>query len=86
MVCLLLLASLKPNYFVETLLAGTMQYLQSHLRKDKDRSQALVAIGRIALAVQSSIMPYVESIVAAIKEALSLKQRNKLQVENAPIF
>jgi len=37
-------------------------------------SLAFLAIGKIGLAVQDNILPYFDSIIANVKEALALKR------------
>jgi FKBP12-rapamycin complex-associated protein len=71
------LASFDSEQFVSTYFSQTMMYLLSQLKKDKERATAFSAIGRIAMAVGSSIAPHLDAIVLAIKESLVTKGKNR---------
>jgi FKBP12-rapamycin complex-associated protein len=47
-----------------------MGHLLAQLKKEKDRSGAFIAIGQVAIAVGSSITPYLDHILASVKEGL----------------
>ncbi|KAF2425315.1 FAT-domain-containing protein [Tothia fuscella] len=79
------LASYAPAEFTSSYLHQSMLYLQGLLKRDKDRNDAFSAIGKVASAVGSSIAPYLEGILAQIKDGLALKVRNK-NIDEAPIF
>ena len=68
-----ILASYSPSDFTSSYLHQCMLHLQGLIKRDKDRSAAFVAVGKVASAVGSSIAPYLEGILNYIKEALALK-------------
>ena len=80
-----ILAAYTPPEFTNNYLHQCMLHLQGLLKRDKERSQAFVAVGKVASAVGSSIAPYLESILSYIKEGLAMKARNK-NIQEAPIF
>lgn len=84
------LAKYNPAEFVNNYLHKFMMHLQSQLKKkDSDeRGSAYKAIGEVALAVGSSMGPYLDGILASIKEGLTMKGRNRSQraEQEAPIF
>jgi FKBP12-rapamycin complex-associated protein len=67
-----------------------MMHLQNQLKKKdpEERGAAYKAIGDVALAVGSSMGPYLDAILASIKEGLSIRGRNRAQraEQEAPIF
>ncbi|KAJ3318282.1 phosphatidylinositol kinase- protein kinase tor1, partial [Blyttiomyces sp. JEL0837] len=67
------LATFDPDSFVTMYLNACMSYLLSQLRKDRDRSAAFQAIGKVAVAVGSSMAPYLDVVLKNIKESLSVK-------------
>ncbi|KAF2398484.1 hypothetical protein EJ06DRAFT_583742 [Trichodelitschia bisporula] len=79
------LAAYAPPEFTSGYLHQSMMHLQGLIKRDKDRSAAFVAVGKVASAVGSSIAPYLESILGYIKEGLTAKTRNR-NVNEAPIF
>ncbi|TID24911.1 60S ribosomal protein [Venturia nashicola] len=79
------LASYAPAEFTSSYLHQCMLHLQGLIKRDKDRSPAFVAVGKVASAVGSSIAPYLEGILGYIKEGLALKARNK-NINEQPIF
>ncbi|EAT84522.2 hypothetical protein SNOG_08246 [Parastagonospora nodorum SN15] len=81
-----ILAGYSPTEFATKYLHQCMLHLQGLIRKDRDRDKAFVAIGQIANAVGVAISPYLEGILGFIQEGLLQKARNKLVVNEAPIF
>ncbi|KAF8421355.1 armadillo-type protein [Terfezia claveryi] len=79
------LASYNPQEFVASYLHKCMMHLQAQLKKDRDRSAAFMAIGKVAMAVGSNTSPYLDAILGSIREGLSAKSRNK-NIQEAPIF
>ena len=72
-----ILASYAPHDFVQHHLHKFMVFLQGQLKKDKERNASFIAIGRIARAITSNIIPYLDSILLAIKEGLKYRLRSK---------
>lgn len=68
-----ILAAYAPTEFAQTYLHKFMIYLQGQLKKDKERNNAFVAIGKVARAVNSNIAPYLDGIVVFVREGLSVK-------------
>jgi FKBP12-rapamycin complex-associated protein len=66
------LAEYNPDEFVATYLHKCMGHLLGQLKKEKDRSASFIAIGQVAIAVGSSITPYLDHILASVKEGLAL--------------
>lgn len=68
------LVAFQCNLFVRDHLANTINYLLTTLRgKEKDRNQAFVTFGYIAVAVEDKIEPYLSSAFEIIKSALPSK-------------
>ncbi|KAL2355347.1 TOR1 phosphatidylinositol 3-kinase [Cryomyces antarcticus] len=80
-----ILAKYAPLKFGVSYLHKSMIHLQGLLKRDKDRNPAFIAIGEIASAVGSQIAPYLDGILVYIREALSVKIRNR-NYDEAPIF
>ncbi|KAJ3103710.1 phosphatidylinositol kinase- protein kinase tor1 [Phlyctochytrium bullatum] len=82
------LAVFNPNVFVQNHLSISMNYLLGQLKKEKDRSVAFIAIGKVAMAVGSNITPFLDNILKNFKECLSVKggTRGKMTNEVPPIF
>ena len=80
-----ILAGYAPKEFCHNYLARSMQHLQILLKDPKQRNMAFVAIGKIAHAVGSQIQPYLDTILIAIRDAVSQKNRTK-HSDEAPIF
>ncbi|KAI5778883.1 armadillo-type protein [Geopyxis carbonaria] len=94
------LAKYTPTEFVNSYLHKFMMHLQSQLKKKdpEERGAAYKAIGDVALAVGTtmghgapavgSMAPYLDQILACIKEGLTMKGRNRAQrtEQEAPIF
>jgi FKBP12-rapamycin complex-associated protein len=79
------LAVYAPREFTTDYLHKFMIHLQGQLIREKDRNPAFAAIGKVASAVGSAIAPYLDSILAYIKEGLTAKARNR-SLNEAPIF
>ncbi|KAI9272821.1 armadillo-type protein [Phascolomyces articulosus] len=77
------LAYYDPSTFTELYLHKSMTYLLGLLRKDRDKRDAFIAIGDVAEHVKSNMNPYLESIITCVKEALSVKGRQRKEVETA---
>jgi FKBP12-rapamycin complex-associated protein len=67
------LARYTPFDFAHLYLSKFMQHLQGQLKKEKDRNAALIAIGQVALSVNSAIAPYLDSIIVYVREGLGTK-------------
>ncbi|KAI8836345.1 armadillo-type protein [Chytridium lagenaria] len=80
------LAVFDPDTFVGLYLSGSMSYLLAQLKKEKDRSAAFIAIGKVAMAVGSNITPYLDNILKNFKECLVSKGRVRMTNEIPPIF
>ena len=80
------LADYAPLDFVNNYLHKFMIYLQAQLKRDKERNQAFIAIGRIAKAVGSAIGSYLDGIIVYIRESLSAKTKNRAAVDEGPMF
>ncbi|KAF2178863.1 hypothetical protein K469DRAFT_731449 [Zopfia rhizophila CBS 207.26] len=81
-----ILASYSPTDFAQQYLHQCMLHLQGLIKKDRERDKAFVAIGQIANAVGVAIAPYLEGILTFIQEGLIVKARNKVAINEAPIF
>ena len=68
------LASYNPVDFVQFYLHKCMMHLQAQLKKDRDRSAAFIAIGKVAMAVGSNTSQYLDAILGSIREGLSAKR------------
>lgn len=80
------LADYAPLDFVNNYLHKFMIYLQAQLKREKERNQAFIAIGRIAKAVGSAIGSYLDGIIVVIRESLSMKTKNRAAVDEGPMF
>ena len=72
-----ILASYAPAEFAALYLNKFMSFLTGQLKKDRERSAAFKAIGKIATAVSSSINAYLDGILLSIKEALKHKAKSR---------
>ncbi|CAB10805.1 TORC2 serine/threonine protein kinase Tor1 [Schizosaccharomyces pombe] len=79
------LSEYNPKKFQQRYLDSFMVYLLSHIRKDKEKSLAFEAIGRIAMAVNEAMIPYLQNILKVIRDTLTAKVREKTQYEK-PVF
>ena len=68
-----ILAGYAPMEFSTTYLHRFMTYLLGQLKRDKERNDAFLAIGKVASAVGSAIAPYLDSILVYVREGLSVK-------------
>ena len=84
--CIPILAGYAPDLFAQTFMHKFMIFLQGQLKKDRERNDAFVAIGKIAHAVGSAIAPYLDGIIVFVREGLSVKARNRLGVNEIPVF
>ncbi|RDW71766.1 hypothetical protein BP5796_07800 [Coleophoma crateriformis] len=78
------LADYSPSEFAVSYLHKFMVFLSGMLKKDKDRNDAFVAIGKIANAVKSAIAPYLDAVLIYVRDGLSLKSRRSGTVD--PVF
>ena len=78
------LASYAPKEFATLYLMKFMAFLTGQLKKEKDRSSAFKAIGKIATAVTSSINAYLDGIMGSIKDGL--KHKAKARDRDGSIF
>ncbi|KAL1921057.1 uncharacterized protein VTP21DRAFT_11692 [Calcarisporiella thermophila] len=65
------LAAYNTQTFVDLYLHRCMSYLLGQLKKERDRSAAFIAIGKVTMEVGSNISQYLEPIVANIREGLA---------------
>ena len=68
-----ILAGYAPEEFCKSYLDKFMTYLLGQLKKDRDRNESFLAIGKIANAVGSHISKYLDSILVHVRDALSVK-------------
>ena len=68
-----ILAAYYPDVFSQKYLHKFMTYLQGQLKKEKERSQAFIAIGKTAVAVKSDIAPYLDGILVSVRDGLGHK-------------
>lgn len=65
------LVAFNREFFIRDHLSNTINYLLNTLRgKEKDRNQAFVTLGYIALAARDEIEPYLPSVFDIVKTAL----------------
>ncbi|BGP15830.1 hypothetical protein JCM10213_005686 [Rhodosporidiobolus nylandii] len=69
------LASYNHAEFTTHYLHKTMLYLLGQLKNNRDRTTSFHAIGHVAMQVKSAMAPYLDPILASIKEGL--QQRGK---------
>ncbi|BGP07821.1 phosphatidylinositol kinase-related protein kinase tor1 [Rhodotorula toruloides] len=69
------LASYNHADFANLYLHKTMLYLLGQLRNNRDRTTSFHAIGHVAMQVKSAMAPYLDPILASVKEGL--QQRGK---------
>ncbi|ORZ10331.1 phosphatidylinositol kinase Tor2 [Lobosporangium transversale] len=87
------LAAYNPQEFANVYLHRAMVHILSQLRKDKerslmkekDRSNAFLAIGKIALVAGADMGEFLDDILICIREGLRLKSKNRIQTDT-PIF
>jgi serine/threonine-protein kinase mTOR len=73
------LAGYNPEEFVATYLHKCMGHLLGQLKKEKDRSASFIAIGQVAIAVGSSITPYLDHILGSVKDGLAMAAKGYIQ-------
>lgn len=69
------LAEYEPQVFVGEYLGVSMAFLMSQIKTEKDKSTAYRSIGRISLAVGSSMERYLDPVLQNLQETLSLNRR-----------
>ena len=81
-------AALQPELFARDHLQTMMTYILNGLKKDKDkdRAPAFNAIGKVAIVMEVGMTPYLEAILAIIRESLVPRTRGKVDPNNAPVF
>ncbi|KAG0044728.1 phosphatidylinositol kinase- protein kinase tor1 [Gryganskiella cystojenkinii] len=87
------LAAYNPTDFANVYLHRSMVHILNQLRKEKDRSlmkekdrsNAFLAIGKVALVARADMGPYLDDILICIKEGLRMKSKNRIQTDT-PIF
>ncbi|KAG1057434.1 hypothetical protein G6F43_000742 [Rhizopus delemar] len=77
------LASYDPATFSELYLHKSMSHLLNLLRKNNEKRDAFTAIGQVAIQMKSNMCPYLDATLICIKEALSVKVRQRKEVEIA---
>lgn len=80
-----ILAAYYPQEFSSSYLHKFMMHLQGQLKRERDRDQAFIAIGKVASAVGSAVEPYLDGILVYVREGLGIKAKNK-SINDAPIF
>ena len=79
-----ILASYSPSEFCSFYIHKFMTFLLSQLKREKERSAAFIAIGKIATAITSSITKYLDDILLSIKDGL--KHRSKSKDKDGSVF
>ncbi|PWZ00165.1 putative TOR1-1-phosphatidylinositol 3-kinase [Testicularia cyperi] len=84
------LARYDPQYFAEEHLGAVMGILTEQLRREKDRSpkesaQTFETIGFVAAAMGPKMKPYIEPVLACVKEGLQMRGKKNAPPEG-PIF
>ncbi|PAA73865.1 hypothetical protein BOX15_Mlig009522g5 [Macrostomum lignano] len=64
------LAAFNPEKFSEFYLNQTMQFLLDAVRRDKQKSLTLQAIGLVALVVKDEFVPYLNSVMPVVRQML----------------
>ena len=72
-----ILASYSPSDFCSFYIHNFMTFLSGQLKREKERSAAFIAIGKIATAVTSSIHNYLDGILLSIKDGLKHRARSR---------
>lgn len=88
------LAAYNPLEFANRYLERAMVLILSQLRKDKerslikekDRSNAFLAIGKVAVHAGANMQDYLDDILTCIKDGLRLKSSKNRIVTDTPIF
>eukprot|EP01135_Chromosphaera_perkinsii_P003113 Nk52_evm2s236 gene=Nk52_evmTU2s236 len=71
-------ANFCTEIFIRKYLKPSMVYIVQILRSQREKSLAFLSCGQIALAVKENMVPYLDSIMQAIKDGLTPKGRGKL--------
>ncbi|CAB40167.2 TORC1 serine/threonine protein kinase Tor2 [Schizosaccharomyces pombe] len=79
------LAAYNPDEFVSNYLHVCMLHLLNLLKKENVKMLAFATIGKVAVAITNSIIPYLDPICDSIKESLKIHIRNK-SASDAAIF
>ncbi|KAI9303923.1 armadillo-type protein [Cunninghamella echinulata] len=79
------LASYDPTTFAELYLRKSMSHLLNLLKKDRDKRDAFITIGKVAIQVKSNMGPYLDATLTSIKDALMIKGRQRKEIEQ-PVF
>lgn len=84
------LARYDPHYFAEEHLRAVMGILTEQLRREKDRSpkesaQTFETIGFVAAAMGPRMKPFIEPVLACVKEGLQMRGKKNAPPEG-PIF
>ncbi|CAO3650716.1 unnamed protein product [Cunninghamella blakesleeana] len=79
------LASYDPTTFAELYLRKSMGHLLNLLKKDRDKRDAFITIGKVAIQVKSNMGPYLDATLISIKDALMIKGRQRKEIEQ-PVF
>ncbi|KAL2759917.1 hypothetical protein ACRALDRAFT_1038929 [Sodiomyces alcalophilus JCM 7366] len=75
------LASYSPAEFDQSYLHKFMIYLMGMLKREKERTDAFLAIGNIATSVKSAIAPYLDNLMIFVREGLSQNARKRGSVD-----
>lgn len=75
------LASYSPAEFDQSYLHKFMIYLIGMLKKEKERTDAFLAIGNIANSVKSAIAPYLDNLMIYVRDGLSQNARKRGSVD-----
>lgn len=77
------LAKYNPVDFTKKYLSDSMVYLISQFKKERERAQIFLSIGKISLSVRSNIAFYLDPILNNVKESLTTKGRYRKEQEAA---
>ena len=72
-----ILAAYNPNDFANNYLPKFMHFVTDQLRKEKERSAAFIALGSVASATGGRMVPYLDGIIALVKDGLRHKLRTR---------
>lgn len=67
------LAKYNPVDFTKKYLSDSMIYLIAQFKKERERAQVFLSIGKISLSVRSNIAFYLDPILDSVKESLTTK-------------
>ncbi|RWS10462.1 hypothetical protein B4U79_12736 [Dinothrombium tinctorium] len=83
------LAALDASRFVKNYLSEVMSHLLNCLKRERERSQAFIAVGLLAMAVKDEINPYLPRIMEVIKASLparDLSSKKKGGITEPAVF